>query len=93
MTSDEHPQSDPLAEAQERYLREREKRMRDDGLAQYKEFTGEYEDFVTGFVVDDAGVWGRPVGVAVAPDGALLFSDDSSGILWRVTPTAKTGAR
>jgi cation diffusion facilitator CzcD-associated flavoprotein CzcO len=45
MTSDEHPQSDPLAEAQERYLREREKRMRDDGLAQYKEFTGEYEDF------------------------------------------------
>ena len=26
--------------------------------------TGEYEDFVTGFVVDDARVWGRPVGVA-----------------------------
>jgi hypothetical protein len=24
--------------------------------------TGEYEDFVTGFVIDDASVWGRPVG-------------------------------
>ena len=36
--------------------------------------TGEYEDFVTGFVVNDAAVWGRPVGVAVANDGSLLFS-------------------
>jgi cation diffusion facilitator CzcD-associated flavoprotein CzcO len=36
---------DPVAEARERYQREREKRMRDDGLAQYKEFTGEFEDF------------------------------------------------
>ncbi len=53
--------------------------------------TGEYEDFVTGFVIDDASVWGRPVGVAVAQDGALLFSDDGSGILWRVTP--KAGAK
>ncbi len=33
--------------------------------------TGEYEDFVTGFVVNDSEVWGRPVGVAVARDGAL----------------------
>ncbi len=29
--------------------------------------TGEYEDFVTGFVVNDSEVWGRPVGVAVSP--------------------------
>jgi len=35
--------------------------------------TGEYEDFLTGFVVDDDHVWGRPVGVAVARDGALWF--------------------
>jgi glucose/arabinose dehydrogenase len=27
---------------------------------------GEYEDFMTGFVVDNKNVWGRPVGVAVA---------------------------
>jgi glucose/arabinose dehydrogenase len=48
--------------------------------------TGEYEDFLTGFVVDDHHVWGRPVGVAVAQDGALLVSDDASNTLWRVTP-------
>jgi glucose/arabinose dehydrogenase len=47
--------------------------------------TGEYEDFLTGFVVDDDHVWGRPVGVAVARDGALLVSDDASNTLWRVT--------
>jgi glucose/arabinose dehydrogenase len=47
--------------------------------------TGEYEDFVTGFVIDDGEVWGRPVGVAVAHDGALLFSEDGNGTIWRVT--------
>jgi len=49
--------------------------------------TGEYEDFLTGFVVDDDNVWGRPVGVTVAPDGSLLVSDDASGSIWRVTYT------
>jgi glucose/arabinose dehydrogenase len=47
--------------------------------------TGEYEDFVTGFVVNDSAVWGRPVGVAVAHDGALLVSEDGNGTIWRVT--------
>ena len=47
--------------------------------------TGEYEDFVTGFVVNDNDVWGRPVGVAVAKDGALLISEDGNGTIWRVT--------
>jgi glucose/arabinose dehydrogenase len=47
--------------------------------------TGKYEDFVTGFVVDDRKVWGRPVGVAVAHDGALLFSEEGNGTIWRVT--------
>ena len=47
--------------------------------------TGEYQDFVTGFVIDDSKVWGRPVGVAVAHDGALLFSEDGNGTIWRVT--------
>jgi glucose/arabinose dehydrogenase len=46
--------------------------------------TGEYEDFLTGFVVDDSHVWGRPVGVAVAHDGALLVADDAGGVIWRV---------
>ena len=47
--------------------------------------TGEYEDFITGFVVNDNDVWGRPVGVAVAHDGALLVSEDGNGTIWRVT--------
>ena len=46
--------------------------------------TGEYEDFLTGFVVSDQAVWGRPVGVAVAHDGALLVSEDGNGTIWRV---------
>jgi glucose/arabinose dehydrogenase len=49
--------------------------------------TGEYEDFATGFVVNDSTVWGRPVGVAVGKDGALLISEDGSGTIWRVTYT------
>jgi len=46
--------------------------------------TGVYEDFVTGFVASDAGVWGRPVSVTTGPDGALWFSDDAGGAIWRV---------
>ena len=51
--------------------------------------TGEYEDFITGFVTPDGDVWGRPVGVAVAKDGSLMFSDDGSNSIWRVTYTGK----
>jgi len=46
---------------------------------------GEYEDFITGFVLDNGDVWGRPVGVAVAKDGSLLVSDDASSSIWRVS--------
>ncbi|HML12361.1 MAG TPA: PQQ-dependent sugar dehydrogenase [Xanthobacteraceae bacterium] len=46
--------------------------------------TGEYQDFLTGFVVDERAVWGRPVGVAVARDGALLVSEDANGTIWIV---------
>jgi glucose/arabinose dehydrogenase len=48
--------------------------------------TGDFEDFLTGFVVDDSTAWGRPVAVAVASDGALLVSDDAGGVIWRVAP-------
>jgi len=47
--------------------------------------TGGYEDFLTGFVIDDGHVWGRPVGVTVAHDGALLVTDDANDTLWRVS--------
>jgi glucose/arabinose dehydrogenase len=51
--------------------------------------SGEYEDFLTGFVLPDGNVWGRPVGVAVAPDGSLLVSDDGSNSIWRVSYAGK----
>ena len=47
--------------------------------------TGVYEDFLTGFVVDQESVWGRPVGLTVAPDGALLVSEDGNGTIWRIS--------
>ena len=45
---------------------------------------GQYDDFLTGFVVNSHDVWGRPVGVTVAHDGALLVSEDGNGTMWRV---------
>jgi glucose/arabinose dehydrogenase len=51
--------------------------------------TGEYEDFLVGFVGDDKSVWGRPVGVAVTHDGSLLVSDDASNSIWRVSYKGK----
>ncbi len=55
--------------------------------------TGEYQDFLTGFVTSEGKVWGRPVGLAVASDGSLLVSDDASNTIWRVSyPGTKTAA-
>lgn len=47
---------------------------------------GKLEDFLTGFIVNEGGndVYGRPVGVAVTPDGALLVADDAGNTIWRV---------
>jgi glucose/arabinose dehydrogenase len=50
--------------------------------------TGEYDDFMVGFVVDNRSVWGRPVGVTTAHDGALLVSDDGGGVIWRISYAA-----
>jgi glucose/arabinose dehydrogenase len=46
-----------------------------------------YENFATGFWqsgTEQAHVWGRPVGLAVAADGALLVADDAGGAVWRI---------
>jgi glucose/arabinose dehydrogenase len=51
--------------------------------------SGEYQDFLTGFVTEDGKVWGRPVGIAVAKDGSLLVSDDGTGSIWRVSYVGK----
>ena len=47
--------------------------------------TGEYDDFLTGFVTKDGKVWGRPVGVTVGSDGSLYVTDDGSDSIWRVS--------
>ncbi|GAB3547733.1 PQQ-dependent sugar dehydrogenase [Spirosoma fluminis] len=44
------------------------------------------EDFVAGFLVDNnQAQFGRPVGIAVHPDGSVLFSDDNNGVIYRVS--------
>jgi glucose/arabinose dehydrogenase len=52
---------------------------------------GEYEDFLTGFVTEKGAVWGRPAGVAVAPDGSLMVTDDASKSIWRVIYVGESG--
>ena len=47
--------------------------------------TGEYVDFMTGFVADKDSVWGRPVGVAQGKDSSMLVSDDGGNVIWRVS--------
>jgi glucose/arabinose dehydrogenase len=48
---------------------------------------GPAEDFLTGFIVDPNKdqVYGRPTGVIVAPDGALLLTDDKTNTIWRIS--------
>ena len=47
---------------------------------------GDYVDFLTGFVLNDSDVWGRPYGLTVLHDGSLLVGDDANGRIYRVTP-------
>ena len=47
--------------------------------------SGIYEDFLTGFVTASGEAWGRPVGVATAPDGSLMVTDDGYKAIWRVS--------
>ncbi|MGH8853011.1 MAG: PQQ-dependent sugar dehydrogenase [Telluria sp.] len=51
--------------------------------------TGKYQDFLTGFVVSDKEVWGRPSWVEMLDDGSLLVVDDVTGEIWRVSPIDK----
>jgi glucose/arabinose dehydrogenase len=47
--------------------------------------TGDYEDFVTGFIADDGNVWGRPVATAELEDGSLLLSEDGGNVIFRIS--------
>ena len=48
---------------------------------------GREEDFLTGFIIEPEGkkVHGRPVGLAVLPDGSMLVTDDTSDMIWKVS--------
>lgn len=47
--------------------------------------TGEYVDFLTGFIADDGNPWGRPAAVTVAQDGSLLLADDGAHVIYRIS--------
>jgi glucose/arabinose dehydrogenase len=47
-----------------------------------------YEPFAQGWLQGDQA-WGRPVDVIVAPDGALLVSDDKAGAVYRIDYSAR----
>ena len=49
---------------------------------------GKPVDILSGFVNQQGEAYGRPVGVAVAKDGALLVADDVGNAIWRVRPAA-----
>jgi glucose/arabinose dehydrogenase len=55
--------------------------------------SGPPQDFLYGFLGGDGKAHGRPVGVAVDQQGALLVADDVGNIIWRVAPAAKTASR
>jgi glucose/arabinose dehydrogenase/cytochrome c2 len=48
---------------------------------------GRYIDFLTGFITEDGGAWGRPVGITVLKDGSLLLSDDGANVIYRISYT------
>ncbi|MFC5414252.1 PQQ-dependent sugar dehydrogenase [Dongia soli] len=50
--------------------------------------SGKPETVLSGFVNSDGDAMGRPVGVAMAKDGALLVADDVGNVIWRVAPKA-----
>jgi hypothetical protein len=47
--------------------------------------TGDYEDFLTGFIADNGNVWGRPVATAELEDGSLLLSEDGGNVIFRIS--------
>src|SRR5690606_9168260 len=47
--------------------------------------TGEYVDFLTGFITPDNGAWGRPVSITVLKDGSMLLADDGANLIYRIS--------
>jgi glucose/arabinose dehydrogenase len=42
-------------------------------------------DFATGWQNEVGERWGRPAGIVLAPDGSLIVSDDSNGMIYRIS--------
>ena len=53
------------------------------------QIAGPAQDFATGWLLDNNTALGRPVGLAVGPDGALYISDDKAGMIYRITYGSK----
>jgi glucose/arabinose dehydrogenase len=51
--------------------------------------TGEYIDFMTGFITEEGNAWGRPVAITQLQDGSLLLSDDGSNQIYRISYAAQ----
>ena len=47
--------------------------------------TGEYDDFLVGFIASNGDAWGRPAALVVAADGSLLMSDDAFNRIYRIS--------
>jgi glucose/arabinose dehydrogenase len=54
---------------------------------------GPPQDVLSGFLNDKGEARGRPVGLRLDRQGALLVADDVGNAVWRVTPAAKSAAR
>jgi glucose/arabinose dehydrogenase len=47
--------------------------------------TGEYVDFLVGFITPDGKPWARPSEIVEANDGSLLLSDDDANLIYRIS--------
>ncbi|HEY4203922.1 MAG TPA: sorbosone dehydrogenase family protein, partial [Xanthobacteraceae bacterium] len=54
--------------------------------------SGKPQDILTGFLDDNGNARGRPVGVKIDKQGALLVADDVGNTVWRVTPSSAHAA-
>jgi glucose/arabinose dehydrogenase len=55
--------------------------------------SGKPQDVLTGFLNEKGEAQGRPAGVRLDKEGALLVADDVGNTIWRVTPSTRSAAR
>ncbi len=57
-------------------------------LTIHGQVVGPVQDFATGWLLNTNEALGRPVGLAIGPDGTLYVSDDKGGVIYRITYNA-----